>query len=316
MKIPYISWIVDSSVMELFSKPIQNDCNRIFLFDREQYHEIAPLNPGHVFHFPLAVNVTSKQNVIKKASDDILNKYKCDVSFVGSLYSEKNPYDKLSGVNKYTAGYLDGILEAQLNIYGYYFIDELLPPQIIEDFKKHMPNYYQYSMDNFLTDNIIISQLYIGNKITALERQRLFDNISQIFSFDLYTGSDTTLLPKVNNRGFAKTLTEMPIIFNQSKINLNPTSKAIRSGIPLRVFDIMACEGFLLSNYQNELSEFFVAGEDFDYYANIDEAIEKIHYYLEHDSIRCEIANNAFKKVSELYNYPRRLEEMFKIALQ
>ena len=108
----------------------------------------------------------------------------------------------------------------------------------------------------------------------------------------------------------------MPIIFNQSKVNLNPTSKAIRSGIPLRVFDIMACEGFLLSNYQNELSEFFVAGEDFDYYTNIDEAIEKTHYYLEHDSIRCEIANNAFKKVSELYNYPRRLEEMFKIALQ
>ena len=316
MKIPYISWIVDSPVMELFSKPIQNDCNRIFLFDREQYREIEPLNPGHVFHFPLAVNITSKQNVINKASDDILNKYKCDVSFVGSLYSEKNPYDKLSGVNEYTAGYLDGILEAQLNIYGYYFIDELLPPQIIEDFKKHMPNYYQYPMDNFLTDKIIISQLYIGNKITALERQRLFDNISQIFSFDLYTGSDTTLLPKVNNRGFAKTLTEMPIIFNQSKVNLNPTSKAIRSGIPLRVFDIMACEGFLLSNYQNELSEFFVAGEDFDYYTNIDEAIEKTHYYLEHDSIRCEIANNAFKKVSELYNYPRRLEEMFKIALQ
>ena len=55
IKIPYISWIVDSPVMELFSKPIQNDCNRIFLFDREQYREIEPLNPRHVFHFPLAV---------------------------------------------------------------------------------------------------------------------------------------------------------------------------------------------------------------------------------------------------------------------
>ena len=64
-KIPYISWIVDSPVMELFTKPIQNPCNRIFLFDKEQYREIEPLNPGHVFHFPLAANVKQKQGVIQ-----------------------------------------------------------------------------------------------------------------------------------------------------------------------------------------------------------------------------------------------------------
>lgn len=32
-KIPYISWTVDSPVMELFSKSIANPCNRVFLFD-------------------------------------------------------------------------------------------------------------------------------------------------------------------------------------------------------------------------------------------------------------------------------------------
>ena len=314
MKIPYISWIVDSPVMELFAKPIQNECNYVFLFDKEQYREIAPLNPGHVFHFPLAVNISSKQNIIKQATDKSLSKFHSNVSFVGSLYSEKSPYDKLDGICEYTKGYLDGMLEAQLNIYGYYFIEDQLPQRIIDDFKLHMPNYYQYPMDNFLTDKIIISQLYIGNKITAMERQRLLDRLSSRFEIDLYTGSDTTHLQHVSNRGFAKTLTEMPIIFNQSKINLNPTSKAIRSGIPLRVFDIMACEGFMLSNYQNELAEFFVPGEDYDYYTSFEEAIEKTQYYLDHDNIRREIAHNAFEKVAELYNYPRRLYELFNIV--
>lgn len=314
LKVPYISWIVDSPVMELFTKSIQNDCNRVFLFDREQYREIEPLNPGHVFHFPLAVNVQSKQAVIQQAKPDILSKYSSDVSFVGSLYSEKNPYDKIQGISDYTAGYLDAMLHAQLNIYGYYFIEEQLSDKVIEDFKANMPGYYQNPMENFMTDAMIISQLYIGNKISAMERQLLLERLSEHFTIDLYTGSDTSRLLKVNNRGFAKTLTEMPIIFHESKINLNPTSKAIRSGIPLRVFDIMACEGFVLSNYQNELAEFFVAGEDFDYYTNMDEAIEKTHYYLEHDSVRREIADNAYKKVSELYSYPRRLDEMFKIV--
>lgn len=314
MKVPYISWVVDSPVMELFTKPIQNDCNRIFIFDREQYREIKSLNPCHVFHFPLAVNVISKQNVIKNAIPETIKNFSSDVSFVGSLYSEKSPYDKLIGISNYTAGYLDALLNAQLNIYGYYFIEEQLTQNIIDDFKAHMPNYYTYPMDNFMTDEMIISQLYIGNKISVMERHRLLYELSSHFSVDLYTGSDTTALPLINNRGFAKTLTEMPIIFHESKINLNPTSKAIRSGIPLRVFDIMACEGFVLSNFQNELSELFVAGEDFDFYTSMDEAVEKTHYYLEHDSIRCEIANNALKKVSELYNYPRRLDEMLKIA--
>lgn len=314
MKIPYISWIVDSPVMELFTKPIQNECNYVFLFDKEQYNEIAPLNPGHIFHFPLAVNISSKQNIIKQATDKSLSKFHSDVSFVGSLYTEKNPYDKLDGISEYTKGYLDGMLESQLNIYGYYFIEDQLPQNIIDDFKLHMPNYYQYPMDNFLTDRIIISQLYIGNKITAMERQRLLDRLSSRFEIDLYTGSDTSYLPHVCNRGFAKTLTEMPIIFNQSKINLNPTSKAIRSGIPLRVFDIMACEGFMLSNYQCELAEFFVPCEDYDYYTSFEEAIEKTQYYLDHDNIRREIAHNAFEKVAELYNYPRRLNEMLNIV--
>ena len=67
-KIPYLCWTVDSPVLELFAKSIQNPCNRIFLFDRAQYDEISPLNPGHVFHFPLAVNVKGKKQVIQAAS--------------------------------------------------------------------------------------------------------------------------------------------------------------------------------------------------------------------------------------------------------
>lgn len=314
MKIPYISWIVDSPVMELFAKPICNECNRIFLFDREQYKEISLLNPGHVFHFPLAANIVQKQTMIRTAGSKQNEKFKADISFIGSLYSEKNPYDKLTGTSAYTSGYLDGLLNAQLGIYGYYFVEEMLPQGIIDDFKAHMPNYFEYPMDHFLTDKIIISQLYIGNKITAMEREQLMRRLSECFSVDLYTGSNTDMLPLVHNKGFAKTLEEMPIIFHESKINLNPTSKAIRSGIPLRVFDIFACEGFLLSNYQTELCEFFEPGVDFDYYTSMDEAVEKCEFYLTHEKDRKEIAHNGYQKVCKEYNYPRRLDELLKLA--
>lgn len=313
-KIPYICWIVDSPVMELFTKSIQNPCNRIFLFDKEQYREIAPLNPGHVFHYPLAVNVKQKQSVIHSATPNERHYFSSDVSFVGSLYTEKSPFDKLKNPPDYLVGYLNGIMEAQLKIYGYYFVEEALSDSIIEEFKTYLPGFYQNPLDNFLSDRIIVSQLYIGNKITALERTRIMEKLSQNFSIDLYTGSDTTKLPQVHTRGLAKTLTEMPVIFHESKINLNMTSKAIRSGIPLRAFDIFACEGFILSNYQNELMEYFEPGVDFDYYGSMEELVEKTDYYLHHEKERKEIAHNGYEKVSSHYNYPIRLCQLMELA--
>jgi len=313
-KIPYICWSVDSPVMELFSKSIQNPYNRIFLFDYAQYQEIEPLNPGHVFHFPLAVNVKGKQHVISNATKATREKFRSDVSFVGSLYTEKCPYDKLSNPPDALSGYLDGLMAAQLLVYGYYFVEELLSDDICQSFKEHLPDFYTYPMDNFLTDRKTIAQLYIGNKITALERMHTMKLLSENFNMDIYTGSDTSMYPRIHNRGFAKTLTEMPIIFHECKINLNTTSKAIRSGLPLRLFDIMGCGGFVMTNYQTELPLIFKLDEEVVAYSSLEELKEKTAYYLAHERERLEIAHNGFEKVSREYNYPLRLTQMLALA--
>lgn len=312
--IPYLCWIVDSPILELWSKSIQNPWNRIFLFDREQYREIAPFNPECVFHFPLAVNITGKQQAVQKASSTMRQQFASDCSFVGSLYTEKCLYDHLQNPPDFLRGYLDGLMEAQIRVYGYNFIDEVLPDNIVDAFKEHFPDFYQYPRDTFLRDKTILSQFYIGNKITAMERMRIIKALSEQVSLDLYTGSDTSMLPNVHNCGYAKTLTEMPVIFHESKINLNPTSKSIRSGIPLRVFDIMGSNGFVLSNYQPELCELFEPGVEFDYYGSLEELIDKTHYYLNHEKERSEIAHNGFLKTAQLYNYPKRLHELFSLA--
>lgn len=314
-RIPYLCWSVDSPVMEFFSKSVQNTCNRIFLFDRVQYDEIAPLNPGHVFHLPLAVNVTGKQNVIQNAAPSDIKRFTSDVSFVGSLYTEKCPYNKLTlSPSSYLNGYLQGLMEAQLKVYGGYFIEDALSDSIVKEFKEHMPGFYENPSEKFLTDRMTVAQLYIGNKITELERLRTVELLSSHFSFDLYTGSDTSSLPLVHNKGLAKTLTEMPIIFHESKINLNTTSKAIRSGLPLRVFDILACEGFVLTNYQSELPELFTIGQDLVSYGSMEEMLDLTAYYLEHDKERKEIAHNGFEKVMRTCTYPIRLEQMLQMA--
>lgn len=306
--IPYAGWTVDCPVMELFSKSITNSCNYIFLFDRLQYAEIEPLNPGHVFYLPLATDPQYMQSVIQtgKASQ----KYSSDISFVGSLYTEKCAYDRLENPPEYLRGYLNGIMEAQLKVYGYYFIDEVLTAELISDFKKHLPGYYAPLDAPYLTDTFIVSQLYLGNKISALERVQLMELLSSQFPVDIYTMSDTSKLPKIHNRGPANTMTEMPIVFHNSTINLNITSKPIRSGIPLRIWDILGCKGFTITNFQPELLEYFTLGEDLESYESKEDLIEKCHYYLEHPKRAKEIAENAYQTICKYHTYRNRVETL------
>lgn len=89
--IPYLCWIVDSPVMELYTASVQNPWNRIFLFDRCIYQEISPLNPDCVFYLPLATNVAQKDNLIRSKSQRQLDTFHANVSFIGSLYTENVP---------------------------------------------------------------------------------------------------------------------------------------------------------------------------------------------------------------------------------
>lgn len=311
--IRYLCWTVDSPVMELYSNALTNPWNRIFLFDRAQYEEFSPRNPTCIFHLPLASNPSRWNQVIGCASASSHEKYSGDISFVGSLYTEKCPYDRLQGAPDYFAGYLDGIMNAQLQIYGYYFLEELLPDDMVDTFRERLPGFYippEYSIRN---DRAAMAQIYLCAKISAMERVRTMKLLGNHYSVKLYTGSDTFGLP-VQNCGFVKTLTEMPLVFHNSRINLNITAKSIRTALPLRIFDVLACGGFLLTNYQSELPDYFTIGADLDCYTSEDDLLAKAEYYMTHEKERNEIAHNGREQIMKHHNYPKRLLQMLSLA--
>lgn len=313
-KLLYYSWIVDAPVLELYSKTIKNRCNRVFIFDSELYKEISVYNPYNIFYLPLASDCDFYQKAIRCASLADIEKYTHNISFVGSLYTEKCSYDKVKNLSPKISGYLHGIMKAQEKIYGYYFVEELLSDELVDEFVKNYDGYYLAGEEDLLTKKRTLAQFYIGNKITAMERVDTFKYLSEKFEVDIYTASDTKEIPKLKNHGTIMTHTQMPIVFNKSTINLNPTSKPIRSGIPLRIFDLLACEGFVLCNYQSDLLNEFLPGEELDIYSSIEELEEKIRYYLSHTDVCREIAHNGYEKVSKYHTYPLRLEQMFRLG--
>lgn len=311
--IPYLCLIVDSPVLELFSTSLANPCNKVFLFDRQLYNDFHHINPDGIFHIPLATNVRDNYATAAMASSADRARFSSDISFIGSLYSEKCLYNQITLPEK-MRGYVDGLIEAQLLVYGYNFIEECVTPELIEAFCKVRPELINFPDSMKVDTKAVIAQHIISVKVAEQERLRYLKALSEHFNVDLYTGSDTYSMPLIHNRGFAKTNTEMPIIFHQSKINLNLTAKSIRSGLSLRIFDVLGCEGFLITNYQAELPEHFNIGEDLEAYTSLDDLMGKCEYYLSHDKERREIAHNGFEKVKKYHTYDIRLTQMLEIA--
>lgn len=316
LKVPYVCWSVDSPVAELFSNALKNEWNRIFLFDKAQYTFFHPYNPEHIYYLPLAANTRRFEKVVLEMTDDDYRRYGGDVSFVGSLYSEKCRYDKLAAGNflsPYTQGYVNGLIQAQMKVFGYNFIYDTLSEKVIEEIASADPDFYE-GTDTFLnTDRYLVAHQYIGMKLANVERTSLLSALSEHFDVSLYTRSDTSELPHVHAKGGVSTLTEMPKVFQASKINLNITMRPIESGLSLRIWDVLGCGGFLITNYQAEIPEYFEIGKDLEVYENTEDLISKTDYYLHHEAERMEIALNGYEKVAKYHSYEMRLAEMIRI---
>lgn len=312
LKVPYVCWTVDSPVPELFSNALKNTYNRIFLFDRAQYEFFSPVNPSCIRYLPLAADVKRFESAVLSMTDEDYAAYGAEVSFVGSLYTEKCRYDSLT-LSERTRGYVDGLMEAQLRVFGCNVIPDSLTESVIHEIADADPDFYRGEDLRDGAARYLTAHQYIGMKLAAVERERILNRLSERFPVTLYTRSDTSALPRVDCRGGVNTLTEMPKVFQASRINLNMTMRPIETGLSQRIWDVLACGGFLLTNYQAEIPDYFEIGKDLETYESMEELEEKVQYYLTHEEERMEIAINGYEKTAASHTYEMRLAQMIKL---
>lgn len=299
--LPYISWIYDSPYVMLYSYTAINPCNTIYVFDRALCREFKEAGIKTVRYLPMAAN-TERLDAL--GSPD----FAYDVSFVGSLYNEShNFFDRMENLSAYAKGYLEGLMQAQMHVQGCNFIQESLSP-IMEELYRALP--MDPNPDGVETREYLYAQYVINRKLTGLERLRLLTAVTQKHTLDLFTLDPSFKLPNLRNHGTTDYYSEMPLVFKKSRINLNISLRSIKSGIPLRAFDIMGSGGFLLSNYQEDFLENFTPGVDFVYYESEEDLLQKIDYYLTHEEEREAIAKNGHAQVAAAHTYRHRVREM------
>ncbi|MBQ6733909.1 MAG: glycosyltransferase [Lachnospiraceae bacterium] len=305
----YISLVFDSPFLPLTSIHIDNPCNRIYTFDRRQAEQMRAAGHTTMHYSPLGVDA---ERIREQTEALYAQPYEHEICFLGSLYNnEDNYYDEMEQLPPHLKGYFDGVIAAQEHVFGHDLIGDgdVVPEELIEEMHRHVrfERTDQYTMN----ENGVLRDV-LRRKVTQSERPKLLGRLAKIAPVDLYTDPKQAVPEGVTNLGYASYRRDMPHIFNRSKINLNITMRTIISGIPLRVTDVLAAGGFLITTYQEEIAAQFRDGEELVIAYTPEDLAEKCAYYLAHEEEREAIAAAGRAKVLAAYDYADIFEKMIK----
>jgi spore maturation protein CgeB len=305
-KITYIAWTYDTPMNVLPCDEMQYETNFIFVFDRIETGKFKEMGYERFCYMPLAVD-PEKYEAIRPDKQ-----YAGDVTFLGKLYRSKLPVIR-SNLSDDLVKYIDELVRLQTGITDKYIVDDFISTPIINEINNQLHG-------NGLNIEVGKEQLSyaISEYVTYIDRMNILELLGKRFDTHLYTydigDKERQLLPDVKIHGALDYHTQVPSLYKSSKINLSSSLRAAQSAIPLRVLDILACRGFLLSNAQPEICEYFENEKEAVVFKSPDELIEYTEYYLKHEDERQRIAEAGLMKVKKAFRYEDRLKEMFRIA--
>lgn len=305
--IKFAVWCMDSPAYSTWTPEAAADHCYIFYFDYREYELRKQSGLKNVYHLPLAADIVWSDQLA--VTDEEIEKYGCDMSFIGSLYTQ-NLYDKT--IEQFPADMQESLTELLEN--SAFVWDEQdrlhLPPEPVQAMRRLCPDMFD---EPYMPDEYFLRTYLLGRKLTHVERTLMMEMLAQRYDIHLYT-RDTEVVPDGVRRfpeidgsdGALK-------VFRASMININITLRSIASGVPLRVFDVMGVGGFMLSNWQEEIPELFEEGKEIATYKTPEELVDKADYYLRHEDERARIAVNGYRKVKEQHTYEHRLEKIISI---
>ncbi|WP_083485101.1 CgeB family protein [Paenibacillus ihumii] len=96
---------------------------------------------------------------------------------------------------------------------------------------------------------------------------------------------------------------------HDESVNNNTIGLTAASPNP-RTFEISACATLQLADVRDDLSNFYIPGQEIETFSSPSELYEKVEYYLTHEAERREIALRALERTYREHTYSHRLHEM------
>lgn len=157
---------------------------------------------------------------------------------------------------------------------------------------------------------------YDENRGKVLENLTEFDLKIYGVQWDRVTETNLNRFLRGNSGLYGKDLIKF---YNATKININISREKYNcylSGMDLRIFDIPACQSFLITQYVEEIPLAFEIGKEIEVFNNIEDLKAKIKFYLNNENGRNKISQRGYEKICKFHTCEKRMRELLSFINQ
>jgi spore maturation protein CgeB len=310
-----VVWEIDPATSSLPPCRASTEGVRVFTYRRANVAEFRAAGFTHVAYLPLAADPERRRPVA--LSSDERARYEAPVAFVGSsLAPQKEGFRQafvaafstavreagMALVPETAAGeasaVMDDVLGEQRRDLSRYLVPALLSRRR-PDLARAVPR----RMDELAR---LLAELAAADKRAAAVA-RLVPHGIAVWGDEGWRASPAIAAAY---RGPAGHVVELTRIYNAALINLDVGRLYQDDIVTMRVFDVLACGGFVLAEYSAALGELFDLGSEIDCYRTLDEMEAKVVHYLAHPEAAWAIAARGRQAVLARHTISQRVRTM------
>ncbi len=286
-RIPYVSWFTDSPRMILYEHDASPSYYTVAATWEKAYEpHFRQLGFEHVFHMPLATDLSLFDGSPSQACERPL-------AFVGTSMIElaNEAWRYVETMHELACGVLEAFSQGRVTREAFASgIGTILSPQLLAG---RAPNELR---------QIELCMLY---EATQRHRAELAVRLAPL---GLCVRGDLAWREILQNtEGPVGYFDDLAPFYRSTLINVNNTSLQMRTAVNQRVFDCPAAGGFLITDDQPDLHDFFDPLTELVTYASLDELEEKTVYFLRHPDVRVPIVERARARIEAEHTHTHRL---------
>jgi spore maturation protein CgeB len=297
-----IEWEIDPALTKVQAVPSQTTKTSIFTWRRMHVESFKKAGFAKVAYLPLASH-PSRRHSIKLASDE-KPLYEVPIAFVGGSMADRTPALRSDFAGIWSRAFpnhslggekvLDAILAEQRSDFSCYKIPDILA--------REAPGL-------FVPAGELEPELLAG-ELAAAERRLSYAQALAPLGLHVWGDKGWQQVPGLVHRGLAEHGVTINKIYSNAAINLDMGRLYQLDIVTMRVFDVLACGGFLLAEHSEDLAELFKVGEEVESWRTLEELIDKCRWYLANPAQRNALAQRGYRAVCERHTIHQRLKTM------
>ncbi|MEM6532926.1 MAG: glycosyltransferase [Myxococcota bacterium] len=292
-RVPLLTWEIDPSVSH-WQPEESNASVQLFTYRKSTLGTLRSVGFERANHLPLAANPNRRVPTAQRECPPL--------TFVGRSMALEGRAHRTHAETLVVPGEdarrIDEILKTQAETPNTYRIPEL----VAESF----PQTIAASRDvNFVQ---LIAEMAAAQKRLAIARAL------RPLGLAVWGDDGWSDVPALDYRGVARHTRDLNWIYSNSIINLDMSRIYQEDIVTMRVFDALACGGFVLSPYSDELAELFEVGVELECYRSLEELLDKCRYYLADPDKTEEIARRGRARVLRDHTVRKRVRTLLASA--